>query len=689
MLASVTLALAGGAFIGSVAAFRRTKKQTFVAKLRSDSSSAALHTSKAELRHERGDDRLREVHMTDQAANRYLSASLATMGLATLAQLGLGFLNLLTLPLLVYLSLPMLREGYQQTFQARRIGFDTMNMVLLALLVGFGHIFTSGLNLALYYLSVKLVTSTRRKSEATLTSVFHEIPGTAWVLLNGVETEIPLGQIQPGDLIVVQAGQVIPVDGHIARGMATIDQRMLTGEAQPAEKEEGDDVFAATSLLTGEVVIRVEKTGAATIAAQIETILHNTATYESAAELRGQTIADRSALPMLLLSTATLPVLGSNSALAVLMCYFGTDLRVTAPLSILNHLRVASHNRILIKDGRALEALQAVDTIVFDKTGTLTSEQPHVAQIHAYNGYGHDTVLQFAAAAEAKLSHPIARAICQAAAEQGGETPTMDDTAYEIGFGVKARIADHAIALGSQRFMEMECIPIPAAVDAIRTVAHTAGHSLVYLAIDETLAGVIELHTTVRPEIRTLIDALKRRDMQMYILSGDQQAPTQHLAERLGMDGFYADVLPEDKARLVEQLQQDGRTVCFVGDGINDAIALKKANVSISLQGASTVAVDSAQIVLLDGNLMQLAHLFEIGDGLEENMRTNLALAIIPALAGLGGIYILHLGLHATMFLGYLGFGVGLGNAMLPRAHRSVKRDEPQALLEPDNAPAP
>lgn len=511
------------------------------------------------------------------------------------------------------------------------------------------------------------MSATRRKSEEALTNIFKDIPNTAWILVDGVETEVAIAQIETGDLVVVQAGQVIPIDGEILRGYATVDQQMLTGEAQPAEKAPGDRVFAATSILAGKIVVQVERKGAATVAAEIEELLINTTSYESRLELRGLAIADKTALPLLLLSAATWPLMGANSAMAVLFCYFGIDLRVTAPLSVFNFLWVASRRSILVKDGRSLETLHAVDTIVLDKTGTLTKEQPHVAHIYTYNGYDRAEVLQYAAAIEAKQTHPIAHAICKAAAEHEVDIPLVTETVNSVGFGLKAVVAGKAVCIGSLRFMHMEAISIPNEGESIQSRAYAIGHSLVYLSIDREVVGIIELQPTVRAEVKSIIQTLKQRDMKTYIISGDHHGPTQHLADSLGIHGFYAEVLPEEKARLVEQLQQGGRTVCFVGDGINDSIALKKANVSISLRGASTIATDTAQIVFLDESLNSLPRLFEIADSLQMNMRGNLMWAVVPGCILLSGIYLFHLGAISTMLLSYTTFGGALVNAMLPR----------------------
>lgn len=667
MLATLALVAAGGALAGLVTALRRAKPQSFMTQPRTKPLFLDLIPSRFNPPSRFNEVVQREYEITEEAANRYILISAATVGIATLASLGVGSTSLFALPLLLYLFWPILRAGYQEITVERKVGFFTINAILFPLLLITGYIFTASIYIFLHYLAEKLMSATRRKSEEALTNIFKDIPNTAWILVDGVETEVAIAQIETGDLVVVQAGQVIPIDGEILRGYATVDQQMLTGEAQPAEKAPGDRVFAATSILAGKIVVQVERKGAATVAAEIEELLINTTSYESRLELRGLAIADKTALPLLLLSAATWPLMGANSAMAVLFCYFGIDLRVTAPLSVFNFLWVASRRSILVKDGRSLETLHAVDTIVFDKTGTLTKEQPHVAHIYTYNGYDRAEVLQYAAAIEAKQTHPIAHAICKAAAEHEVDIPLVTETVNSVGFGLKAVVAGKAVCIGSLRFMHMEAISIPNEGESIQSRAYAIGHSLVYLSIDREVVGIIELQPTVRAEVKSIIQTLKQRGMKTYIISGDHHGPTQHLADSLGIHGFYAEVLPEEKARLVEQLQQGGRTVCFVGDGINDSIALKKANVSISLRGASTIATDTAQIVFLDESLNSLPRLFEIADSLQMNMRGNLMWAVVPGCILLSGIYLFHLGAISTMLLSYTTFGGALVNAMLPR----------------------
>lgn len=606
----------------------------------------------------------------EKRMNHYLNIATVNLGIAGVS-LFFPPLVLATVPLLAYLMSPILQLTYKGLVKERRFTSYTLDAILLGgMLVG-GFWYTATIGLWVLMFSRKLLVKSENNAKQNLVNLFGEQPRTMWILTaDGVEVEIPFNQLQVGDVLVISAGQMIPVDGVITAGIASIDQHKLTGEAQPAEKGVGEAVLAATVVLAGRIYIRAERTGTDTVAMQIGQILEKTADFKNSLQSRGEAIADKMALPTLAMSILLLP-LGASSSLAILTNTFGLKMRLFGPASMLTYLNLAARQGALVKDGRSLELLRTVDTVVFDKTGTLTLEQPTVEQIHlcaaaAANGISADEILRYAAAAEAGQSHPIAKAILTAAHQRQLQWPTIEDAKYEVGYGIQVKLADCLVRVGSSRFMDMEGLTIPADLHTVQEICHAQGHSLVMIALDDTLAGAIELQATVRPEAQALITDLQRRGMTTYIISGDQEAPTQRLAQALGIDHYFANTLPENKANLVDQLQQQGRSVCFVGDGINDAIALKKANVSISLRGATTVATDTAQVVLIDGTLNHLGALFDLAQEFEATMKTNLLISTVPTALCLGGILFLHWGVMAGILLTQATLFTGIGNSMLP-----------------------
>lgn len=237
---------------------------------------------------------------------------------------------------------------------------------------------------------------------------------------------------------------------------------------------------------------------------------------------------------------------------------------------------------------------------------------------------------------------------------------------YEVGYGIRVVVSGQVVQVGSDRFMALEQIDIGAERRDLQTISQRVGHSQVLVAVDSQLIGTIELQPTVRAEAKAVIDDLRKRNLSLYIISGDQEEPTKKLAQQLGIEHYFANTLPKDKAKLVEQLQEEGKSVCFVGDGINDSIALKKANVSISLRGATTVATDVAQIVLMDGSLAKLPFLLELSHQFAANMKTNVMWSIVPAVICGVGVFVFHWGLLSSFIIYDVGVFAGILNSSVP-----------------------
>ncbi len=617
----------------------------------------------------------------EQMANRRFGLGLSALSLALLSNF---FAPLLPAAIAIGLlaSSAKYPHAYRQWKETGKLGAVHLICVYSLYLWLGGYASAGALGAVLYGLMLKAKAVSENQSRNNLVNLFQLQPDKVWVRIEGLEIEIPFEQLQVGDTLVVHAGQIVPVDGTIIAGEATVDQQMLTGEAQPVEKSLGDPVLASTLVISGRVDIAVEKTSAETTAGQIAAILNRAAQNSKPTSVSAVAAADRLALPTLAFSLASWPFIGTAGAVSLIGANTTTASYLSGSLAMLNFLNLAARRRILVKEAGALEKLGSVDTIVFDKTGTLTIEQPHVARIHPLNDLDETTVLTLAAAAEARQTHPIARAILTAAAELGLELPAIDDAHYEVGYGIQVRLAAGAsdsaaqdggfssdqplIRVGSGRFMTMEGIAIPSEVQALTEACQTEGHSLVMVAVDDELVGCLELQPTVRPEAQAVIHDLRARGLDLYIISGDQEAPTRKLAQDLGMTGYFANILPEGKAALVEQLQKEGRRVCFIGDGINDAIAMRQAQVSVSLRGATTVATDTAQIILMEGNLDQLLHLFALANEFERNLKLNIRFTSGISIVAVSGILFAGFTFYATEIFYSVALLGGLGIALKP-----------------------
>ena len=423
-----------------------------------------------------------------------------------------------------------------------------------------------------------------------------------------------------------------------------------------------------TSLvISGKLYVKVEKTGAETSIAKLGDILSHTADFKTNLQMKGEMWSDKVAKPILGFSLLSLPLLGISSATAILYSVPSNSVKILSSLQTFNHLTLLSKKGILIKDGRALEELMRIDTLLFDKTGTLTTGEPKVGKIICCGDLGEDEILSYAAAAEHRLAHPIAHAIFNHAAELYLDLPNIADAHYKMGYGITVTLKDQVIKVGSARFMAMEDIVIPATMEAAIANSQEEAYSLVMVAINQELQGAIEIQPQVRDEVKQMMNRLREHGIKHFaIVSGDHKHPTQKLATELGMDDYFYEVLPSDKANLVEQLQKQGRRVGFVGDGVNDAIAMKKANVSISLQGASSIATDMAQIVLMDGSLNHLSYVFDISKQLNSNLKQSLSLSAGYGVTNLAGASLLSVGINTSTIMVALYFTVGIGHTMLP-----------------------
>jgi Cu2+-exporting ATPase len=621
----------------------------------------------AQLREFGADAKSQPRNPMTQNINRDFTVGTTSLALAMAGSLLYPPLALLSIPGLLYSVRHMFQNSYQTLRKEGKVHVNALSSITVVACLFGGFYVAAAMTGFFYTFSQKLLLQVKTDSKKSLVNVFRLSSQMAWMLIDGVEVQTSIEKVQRGSIVVVNAGELIPVDGVITQGMASVDQQMLTGEAQPVEKSVGDAVFALTLLLTGKIQVQVEQAGKTTTAAQIGQLLNRTTEFKTGVQLRSEQLAQKTVWPTLILSALSVPLLGPMGAVAVVTAHFGNRMNAIGGIGILNYFRILSRQGVLIKDGRTLELLHQVDTVVFDKTGTLTQEQPTLGAIHTCTGYDEARVLTLAAAAEYRQTHPIARAILHAAQQRNLVLPPIDDAAYQVGYGLTVEIEDQLVRVGSIRFIENEGITIPAYVREAQSACYDQGHSLVFVAVDDQLIGALELLPSVRPEAKAVVEGLRQRGIKsIVIISGDHELPTRKLAQELGIDRYFAQTLPQNKAAIIEQLQSEGRTVCYVGDGINDTIALKKAQVSVSLRGASTAATDTAQIILMDQSLQQLCPLFDLSQEFSTTLDNSFNLILIPVALGIGGIYLAGFQVVHVLLLKQLFTLVSLGNVMWP-----------------------
>ncbi len=625
---------------------------------------------------------------TEAQQLRYLRGALVSMGCFAIpgaAPLGLAAY--------LYSIIPYMRNVERSLLRDKKVNVDVLFFTADALTFGTRNFFTAAFGLTLIHHGRYMVSKARDDSAKMVAHLYREMPNTVWTVVDGIEVETPLADVQAGDLIVVNSGNVIPVDGVIEDGIAQIDQRALTGEAQPSEREAGAPVFANTIVLAGRLVIRVERSGAETTSAQIADMLLNAVSFKSGVQLKGERWADQAALPMLASAGALLPVVGPVSTAVFINSHIGARILMFAPLTTLRHISEASRLGVLVKDGRALEQLADVDTILFDKTGTLTTDEPEVLRVTTLHQRSEREILAYAATAERKLTHPIARAILKRAEAAQILPFDVEDSQYHLGYGTSVIVNDEMVRVGSLRFFQKEGFRIPAAVLKMQKDAHAAGNTFLAVGIGKQIEGVLELQPQVRPEARELMAQLRGLGIgHLAIVSGDDEAPTQKLARDLDMDEYFYNVLPEAKAQIVESLQAQGRVVCFIGDGINDSIALKKANVSMSIAGATSIAMDMAEILYMDGSLKHLGDVVELSRRLDVNLRRSLMLCLVPSAVNLAGAFVFNFSILMSLLVSTACAAVGVSDVFYTRKKSGTSEaaaDRPVADSPAVPAPEP
>ncbi|MGH8479509.1 MAG: heavy metal translocating P-type ATPase [Gammaproteobacteria bacterium] len=608
-----------------------------------------------------------EQHLRAEKNWNELLLCTAGLALSATAQFAVPILLTPAAGLFVYCVFPSFVRARDTLFKERRLGVDVLDAIVVVMCLVGNQIFAGATLAWCLSLGRALLAKAHEDSRRRLIDVFGKQARAAYLYQDGVEVSVPLERLRPGDTIAVHTGEVIPVDGIVSEGEAVVDQHALTGESVPVEKTVGSRIYASTLLIGGRILVAVEKAGKETTSAKISAILNDTAAFRLISQSKGEELADKAVLPTLILASMGYGTVGFQGATAIVNADFGTGIRMAAPLALLSSLSTCAKRGILVKDGKALEQMSSIDTVLFDKTGTLTSERPTVNRIHRFGKLGEKRILSVAAAAERRLDHPIAGAIVDEFRALGTPFPATDQSSYKIGYGISVLIEKKHVLIGSSRFMKLEGAALPERAERIEQEVHAEGHSIVFVSINKAVVGAIELAPTLRPGVRELLAGLRERGVsQVVIISGDHEKPTEKLARELGVDRYFAEVLPADKARYVELLQQEGRKVCFVGDGINDSIALKRANVSVSLRGATSVATDTAQLVFMEETLCKLCEFMDISRELERNINTSWMIIVAPNVLCIAGAFFLGFGVMASVVANNVAAIAALANGLRP-----------------------
>ena len=447
-----------------------------------------------------------------------------------------------------------------------------------------------------------------------------------WQKIDDTEVLVPVSDIREGDLVVVHTGNVIPLDGIVEAGEAMVNQASMTGESVPVKKEIGSYAYAGTAIEEGSITIRIKKAAGSTRFERIVTMIEESEKLKSSVEGKASGLAD-ALVPWSLGGTALTWLITRNTtkALSILMVDFSCALKLAMPLSVLAAMREASSYQMTVKGGKFLEAIADADTIVFDKTGTLTKAQPTVADVVTFEGRDQTEMLRIAACLEEHFPHSMANAVVQESISRGLVHEEMHSKVdYIVAHGIASYIGDERVIIGSNHFVfeDEKCVIPESEMDKFDSLPPEYSH--LYLAIGGRLAAVICIEDPLRPESTQVIKELRKLGIsKIVMMTGDSDRTAKAIAAKVGVDEYYSEVLPEDKANFVEKEKTEGRKVIMIGDGINDSPALSAANVGIAISEGAQIAREIADITISEDALYQLVTLKEISNRLMKRVHWN------------------------------------------------------------------
>ena len=529
---------------------------------------------------------------------------------------------------------------------SRRLEVEVLDALSIGVSLLRGDFGTAGSVMFLLNLGSLLEEWTRKKSLDDLARSMALNVDKVWVRSQGTEVLVPLTKVRSGDEVVVRSGNMIPLDGTVLEGEAMVNQAALTGEAMPVRKTEGSTLYAGTVVEEGECVFIAKAEGGSNRYDKIVAMIEESEKLKSSTENRALALADK-LVPWCLGATGVTYLLTRNvtRAISCLMVDFSCALKLSMPLAVLSAMRECGSYHITVKGGKYLEALSQADTIVFDKTGTLTRATPQVVDVVPFSGCNEREVLQLAACLEEHFPHSMANAVVRAAKERGISHEEMhSEVEYIVAHGIASRVSGERVVIGSHHFVfEDEKCTIPAA-EQQKFDALKPAYSHLYMAASGQLVGVICISDPLRPEAAAVLNGLRALGIRNTVMmTGDSERTAAAIAKQVGVDRFFAEVLPEDKANFVQQAKAEGHTVVMIGDGINDSPALSAADIGIAINSGAAIAREIADVTIKADSLEELVALKAIANSLQKRVHANyrFVLTFNSALIALGALGIL------------------------------------------------
>ena len=513
-----------------------------------------------------------------------------------------------------------------RTLASRKIEVPVLDATAIGVSIARNNMNTAGSIMFLLGIGEILEEWTHKKSVDDLARSMSLNVGKVWLCQGEQDVLVSTSDVREGDLVRVHMGNIIPFDGTVVSGEAMVNQASLTGEPIPVQKNAEGIVYAGTVLEEGELVIRVDQTNGSSRYEKIVTMIEESEKLKTSMESKASHLADK-LVPYTLLGTGLTYALTRNAtkALSVLMVDFSCALKLAMPISVLSAIREASLHNITVKGGKYLEAMAEADTIVFDKTGTLTKANPTVVDVVSFNGQDSDELLRIAACLEEHFPHSMAKAVVDAAAEKNLEHEEVhSEVEYIVAHGISSMIDGHKVVIGSHHFVfeDEKCTVDPEKMDTFNSLPPEYSH--LYMAINNRLAAVICIEDPLREEAAAVIRSLKMAGIgKVVMMTGDSDRTAKAIAKKAGIDEYYSEVLPEDKANFVEKEKAKGRKVIMIGDGINDSPALSAADIGVSISDGAEIAREIADVTIGADNLYEIVTLKALSNSLVKRIDKN------------------------------------------------------------------
>ena len=510
-----------------------------------------------------------------------------------------------------------------RTLASRKIEVPVLDATAIGVSVARNNMNTAGSIMFLLGIGEILEEWTHKKSVDDLARSMSLNIGKVWLCQGEQDILVSTSDVKAGDLVRVHMGNIIPFDGTVVSGEAMVNQASLTGESIPVQKNAEGIVYAGTVLEEGELVIRVDQTNGSSRYEKIVTMIEESEKLKTSMESKASHLADK-LVPYTLLGTGLTYALTRNAtkALSVLMVDFSCALKLAMPISVLSAIREASLHNITVKGGKYLEAMAEADTIVFDKTGTLTKANPTVVDVVSFNGQDSDELLRIAACLEEHFPHSMAKAVVDAAAEKNLEHEEVhSEVEYIVAHGISSMIDGQKVVIGSHHFVfeDEKCTVDPEKMDTFNSLPPEYSH--LYMAINNRLAAVICIEDPLREEAAAVIQSLKMAGIgKVVMMTGDSDRTAKAIARKAGIDEYYSEVLPEDKANFVEKEKAKGRKVIMIGDGINDSPALSAADIGVSISDGAEIAREIADVTIGADNLYEIVTLKALSNSLVKRL---------------------------------------------------------------------